>query len=473
MKALVPPNDADAEGATLSAVLLDPGAFDEVSLFLRGEHFYADANRWIWTAVATLSAVGRPIDVVSVAGWLRDNGRLEQIGGTPYLAQLADATPAVAHVETHARMVVEKWRLRQLISTSQVIAAEAYACPPDVNAFVQSAEARMFAVAQDGAKPSRSVGARELVVEAVREIEAKQRKEKAPGASTGFRSLDRRIGWLRPGRLYVVAARPGMGKTSAAIQFGCGVMHGKGDRRGFLLASIEMPRSDIVNRILAQECLLDSRAIDAGFVSDADWRVVTDRSAEIARWPLIVDDTSSMTVSQLRGIIRRASRKFEREMSTKLGVVVVDYLQLMGRSDVPRDRSTNDEIEWMSSALANMAKEFDVPIILLSQLNRECEKRADKRPILADLRSSGAIEQDAWCVIGLYREDQYRKPGEQKDNSAEFVILKARGGRPGTVRAGFLPYCAKFVEQDDDDPNDEFARYSALFEDGPDFYTDV
>lgn len=460
----IPPNDIAAEEAVVSAVLSSPGIFDELAMVLRPEHFYADQNRRAWESMGALASVGKTPDVVSVAGWLRDAGRLEQIGGAVYLASLAGAPFVLKPAEPAAR-IVEKYRVRQVIAAAQAIAAEGYGELLDAAAYVQGAEARIYTAALDGSLPSRSVGASELMSACLSEIEAKSRRERAPGASTGFPALDRRIGWLRPGRLYVAAARPGMGKTSFLIQCGRSIATTPSERMGFFCASLEMPRDDIGNRIISQETALDSRAIDAGFIRQNEWRNVIDRTAEIAKWPMIVDDSPGLTISMLRGLLRRAIRRFHSDFGTRLGLVAIDYLQLMGRSDCPRGKTTNEDVEWISSQLLAMAKEFEVPILLLSQLNRECEKRPDKRPMLSDLRSSGAIEQDAWAVVFLYRDDVYRKAEEAKDNQAEFILAKVRGGRTGTVQLGFVPYCAKFVNMaDEDDPDDEFARMSREFD---------
>lgn len=463
--ALSPPCDLEAEGSVISAVLFDPGVFDDLALLLRPEHFYADANRRIWEAMTAITVAKRTPDAVTVSGWLRDAKLLGTIGGPEYLAQLAGYA-FVLKPEEQARRILDKFRLRSVISVSQQTSAEAYGCPENVEAFIQGAEARLYQATMADSRPTRSITGFELMGACLAEVEAKGRRERSPGASTGFPALDRRIGWLRPGRLYVVAARPGMGKTSVLLQAGRSVMTSAGERRGFFCSSLEMPREDIGNRIISQETTLDTRSIDSGFIKKSDWPVLSEKTQMVSRWPLIVDDTPGITVSTLRGLVRRAARKFERDMGTKLGLVGIDYLQLMGRGDCPKGRTQNEEIEWISSSLLALAKEFDVPIMLLSQLNRECEKRPNKRPQLSDLRSSGAIEQDAWSVMFLYREDVYRGQDEQKDYQAEIIIGKARSGQPGTVNLSFIPHCAKFVPiAGYDDPEDQFAVTAMEFAD--------
>lgn len=455
--ALVPPNDLESEGVVIGAVLFAAALFDELSLHLRAEDFYADANRRIWEAFAALTAAGRPLDAPSLAGWLRDHKRLDQVGGTPYIATLADA-PVTVNVTEHAKRVADKARLRSIINECRLVASEAYGAVEDVDKFIQTAEARIYSVSQDRSRASRSASAREVVATCVKEIELKFRREIAPGASTGFDSLDKRIGWLRAGRVYIVAGRPGMGKTSFVYKVGKSVMTTGGDARGFFLASVEMPSDQIITRALAQEAQLDTRAVDSGFLRSDQFREICAKSAEVAEWPMILDDTAGVTVGELRSIIRRAERRLRSEYGTKLGLVAIDYAQLMGFGSVDRGASTNDKFAAVSSGVLGISKEFGVPVMLLAQLNRDCEKRPDKRPTLADLRDTGAWEQDAHSVIFLYRDDVYRKAGEPKDHKAELIVGKARGGRCGTVKVGFVDKYALFVDERNDDPEDEFTR---------------
>jgi replicative DNA helicase len=456
----VPPSDLDAEAVVISAVLCDPDRFGDLSMVVRADHFYADANRRIWEAMVGLAAIGRQPDAPAVLGWLRDHGRLEQVGGAEYLAMFAGA-PAVARPVEHARRVVAKWRLRALIRTCQDLAAEAYGPVEDVGAFVQRAEGAIYAVAQDESRSDRSASARETMVEVLKEIEARYRRTELPGASTGFVSLDRRIGWLRPGRVYVVAGRPGSGKTSFVSRAGKSVMLRKSNAQGFFFASVEMPKEQIVSRLLAQEALLDTRSVDAGFLRGDDWSRLCEWGTEIAKWPMVIDDTPAMTIPQLRSILRRAERRMRNEFNTGLGLVAIDYAQIMGKDAGNRYASTNDQTAAISAGVLAIAKEFSVPVLLLAQLNRDCEKRPDKRPMLSDLRDSGAFEQDAHTVIFLYRDDLYKKPGEAKDGQAELIVAKARGGNCGTVKIGFIARSALFVDEVDDDGEDEFAKYAA------------
>jgi replicative DNA helicase len=454
----IPPNDLDAEQAVLSAILTVPEAYDRVEPILRAEHFYAQANARIFTACSELIAVGKPIDAVSVAGHLRDSKRLDGIGGVSYLTQIMGA-PFVVDLEQHARRIFDKWRLRSVIAEGQTIVAEAYGDPPNVGKFVQQAEARMYAAAGEARDKVTSETARQVMGTCIDEIARRYRKEAPRGLSTSFRSLDVRIGGLRAGRMYACAGRPGTGKTSFALQAMRAVATSKQAKRGVYFASLEMPREQIGERFIAQETGLDTRKPELGLLTRGEWDQVAEAGAEIAKWPLVIDDQPGMTVSSLRSSIRRACRLLEKDYDTELALVALDYFQLIGTDDLPRGLSTNDTLEMISKGILQISKEFNVPFILLSQLNREVEKRPGKRPQLSDLRGSGALEQDAHSVIFFFREDLYRTAGEAKDRQAEFIIAKARGGRCGTVQLGYLDYCTKFVDDKDNDPDDEMAQY--------------
>jgi replicative DNA helicase len=480
----VPPNDLDAEGAVLSAVLLDSGAFDTVQELLRPEHFYADANRRVFEAVIELSSSGRPVDVVSVAGFLRDRNRLEQIGGTPYLAQLADATPAVSHVQAHAQAVREKWRLRQLIATCQRFAAEGYGVPPDVQKFIDSAEQAVFDIARTP-EGTTVEPVRDAVVRAFKILEeAERRGGGVTGIPTGFTRLDRQCSGLHAGDLFIVAARPGMGKTSFVLNIALNVAAATPARKtkdegyfeapleepghGVLFCSLEMPKEQLAARLLASEARVDMSNIRSGRMSREDWSKLTEAASRLARLPLWLDDTPALTLLDLRAKIRRLQAEVARGESAaraqSLGLVVVDYLQLMqGRRDAG---SREQEISELSRGLKQLSKEMRVPVIALSQLNRAVETRTtkDKRPQLSDLRESGAIEQDADTILFIYRDDYYFKDSESK-GTAEIIVAKQRNGPTGTVMTKFTSECTRFdnleAEEFDIDQFDDFAQGNA------------
>lgn len=452
-----PPADLDSEGVILSSAMLEKGSLEEVDGFLRAEHFYSDANRRIWECVTSLASRGQPTDPATVAGWLRDHKRLDQVGGTPYIAQLVEATPPTVRLAAHAMRIIDKWRLRRVIEEARNIIAEAYAVADDVPTFVQQAEARIFSVSQDVGRLSTLHVVREVMSECVSEATAQRRGDTPRGVNTGFKALDKRIGGLRNGRVYVIAGRPGSGKTSAATKMMRSLAKSDAERKGVYLASVEMPSKQIGDRLIAQEAQLDTRCVEMGVMGKSQWGQYTDASNEIAKWPMVIDDQAGITLSGLRSSLRRAVRKLSA-LRTELGLVVIDYLQLMGTGDLGRSLDENARLTLLSAGILGVAKEFNVPVVLLSQLNRDCEKRPDKRPMLSDLRGSGSIEQDAHTIIFAFREDLYRKPGEEKDRSAELIVAKCRGGRVGTVKVGYLDYCTEFVDVEEEDPADEFSQ---------------
>lgn len=461
--ARVPPSDLDAEAAVLSSILLDASAFDTVQDQLRPDHFYADANRRIYEAAFELSSSGRPVDVVSVAGFLRDRNRLDQIGGTPYLAQLADATPAVAHVGAHAQVVREKWRLRQLIAICQRYAAEGYAVPPDVQKFIDQAEQAIFDIART-AEGSSVEPIRDAVVRAFKILEeAERRGGGVTGIPTGFTRLDRQCSGMHSGDLYIVAGRPGMGKTSFVLNVALNVASARvapstgndeyfqapAEEAGYgvLFCSLEMPKEQLAARLLASEARVDMSNIRSGSMSREDWSKLTEAASRLARLPLWLDDAPALTLMDLRAKVRRLQAEIARgdgpNRLGRLGLVVVDYLQLMqGRRDAG---SREQEISELSRGLKQLAKEMRVPVLALSQLNRAVETRTskDKRPQLSDLRESGAIEQDADTILFIYRDDYYFKDSESK-GVAEIIVAKQRNGPTGSVMTRFTAAYTRF-----------------------------
>jgi replicative DNA helicase len=481
--ARVPPHDLDAEAAVLSAILLDADAFDRVQETLAPEHFYADANRRVYEAVLDLkSSTGQPVDIVSVANWLRDRNRLAQIGGTPYLAQLADATPAVAHIGNHARIIREKWRTRQLIATCQHVTAQGYSGVEDVQAFIDSAEQAVFDIARVPATSS-VVSAKEAIHKAFDILtETARRGGGVTGIETGFTGLDRLCSGLHRGDLYIVAARPGMGKTSFVLNLAVNVASPKALRApaegepyfeapveepgfGVLFCSLEMPREQLAARLLAAEARVNMSAIRSGRPLREDWPKLTDAAARLSRLPLWIDDTPALTLLDLRAKIRRLQAEIARGDSHApaqgLGLVAVDYLQLMqGRRDA---QSREQEISELSRGLKQLSKEMSVPVIALSQLNRAVETRTtkDKRPQLSDLRESGAIEQDADTIVFIYRDEYYFRESTEKKGVAELIIAKQRNGPTGVIETRFTDAYTRFdnlASEDNFDQFDDFAN---------------
>jgi replicative DNA helicase len=470
----VPPHDLDAEAAVLSAALLSPDAFGEVQELLAPEHFYADSNRRIFEAIVALNSESTPVDLVSVASWLRSRERLEQVGGTPYLAQLTDATPAVAHVAAHAKTVRDKARLRQLIATFQQYTAEGYGDCGSVQDFIDAAEQAVFEIARTSQR-TQILPLRDAVHRAFEILsEAAKRGEAITGMPTGFTELDKRCAGLHPGDLYIVAGRPGMGKTSFVLNLAVKVAQerrvvseeGEVEQPGYGVAffSLEMPREQLAARILASEGRVDVSKIRSGQIRGEDWNKLTEAASMLGRLPLWLDDTPAISLLGLRAKIRRLQAEIARgredgPVAEKLGLVVIDYLQLMsGRRDAG---SREQEISEISRGLKQLAKEMGVAVIALSQLNRSVETRTtkDKRPQLSDLRESGAIEQDADTIMFIYR-DEYYFDDSPDAGTAEVIVAKQRNGPTGKVRVRFESAYTRFdnlaPEDYDYDDYDDF-----------------
>lgn len=447
----VPPAVVDAEAAVLSSCLLSSEALDSAQEILAAEHFYDPRHRLVFEAVVGLLHANRAVDTVSVAGVLRDKGRLEQAGGAAYLAELVDATPAIAHVEEHARAVREKWRLRTLIATCQRVAAEGYGDTGDVQAFVDGAEQAIFELARVKSE-SAIVPVKDAIKVAFDVLtKARQRGGGVTGFSTGFTELDKRTSGLHKGDLYIVAGRPGMGKTAfvlnlatnlAAVSQSEQAEEGRTGGAGVAFFSLEMPREQLAARMLAAEARVNVSSLRSGQIQAEDWNRLTETAGRLGRLPIWLDDTPAVSLLDLRAKIRRLQAELVRD-GRELGLVAIDYLQLMsGRKGVS---SREQEISEISRGLKQLAKEMQIPVLALSQLNRGVENRGtkDRKPQLSDLRESGAIEQDADAIMFVYR-DEYYNPDSQDVGKAEIIIAKQRNGPTGTVALRYTKECTRF-----------------------------
>jgi replicative DNA helicase len=463
----VPPHDLDAEAAVLSAIMLAQDAFDRVSEFLRPEHFYSGANQRVFEAVLALQNDSHPVDVVTVAGWLRDRGLLQQIGGTPYLAQLTDAIPTIAHIEAHGKVVREKWRLRRVIATCQDFAAVGYGDCGDVQGFIDQAEQAIFDLARQP-QASSVISLKHAIHGAFGILsEAAKRGGGITGYATGFHDLDKMTAGLHGGDLYIVAARPGMGKTSFVLNLAAQLaetrrvaVEGSTDPAqelgtGVVFFSLEMPREQLASRLLASDAGVDVSKIRSGQIGKEDWISLTESASKLGHLPLWLDDTPAIGLLDVRARVRRLQAEISRRSSDgpkahKLGLVVIDYLQLMsGRQGA---QSREQEISELSRGLKQLAKEMGLAVIALSQLNRSVETRTtkDKRPQLSDLRESGAIEQDADCIMFIYRDDYYNAESTEP-NTAELIIAKQRNGPTGKVMLHFNKACTRFENRASDE----------------------
>jgi replicative DNA helicase len=448
----VPPHDLDAEGAVISAVMVDPGALDKVNEFLKPEHFYSEAHRRIFEACVELSSTGRPVDVVQVATWLRDRERLAQVGGMAYLTEVLNTAPAVANVGAYGKTIHEKWRVRQLILTCQRVTSQGYAGYGEAQTFIDGAEQAVYDIART--RESSSVYMlRDVMRETFKKIEkANARGRRITGIATGFDRYDRMTSGLHDGELTIVAARPGMGKTSLVLNMAANVAspqqlesaHDPNERweepgYGVVVFSLEMPREQIVNRMLCSEAKVDVSRVRTGMLTPSDWSKLTQAASHLGSLSIWVDDTPALGLLELRSKVRRLQAEYDRideatgDKKQRIGLVMVDYLQLMrGRENAS---SREQEISEISRGLKQLAKELSLPVIALSQLNRAVETRGEKskRPQLSDLRESGAIEQDADNICFIYRDEYYNKETADR-NVAELIVAKQRNGPIDTVR---------------------------------------
>jgi replicative DNA helicase len=456
----VPPHDLDAEAAVLSAVMVDPLALDKVGDFLKPEHFYSEAHRRIFEACLELRHASKPVDLVQVATWLRSRDRLVQVGGVAYLTEILDASPAVVNVAAHGRTIHEKYRVRQLILTCQRVAATGYLDYGEAQAFIDGAEQQVYEIART---PESSSVERLLDVmkKSFKELQdAAERGARITGLPTGFDSYDKLTAGLHDGELTIVAARPGMGKTSFVLNVAVNVANPRAResstgaeerweelRTGVIVFSLEMPREQIANRMVCSEGRVDVSKVRTGFLSPRDWSNLTQAATFLGRLPIWIDDSPGLSILELRAKVRRLQAEFDRATGAgaeagarrgqRLGLVVVDYLQLMRGRDGAQSRE--QEISEISRRLKALAKELKVAVIALSQLNRAVETRSEKskRPQLSDLRESGAIEQDADNICFIYRDEYYNRDTTTEPNVAELIVAKQRNGPTGMTKVRF------------------------------------
>ncbi len=450
----VPPNDLDAEAAVLSAIMLDPSVLDRALPVVSPEHFYSDANRHIYEAQIGLRSSGKPLDILTLKGWLADHDMLARVGGVQYLAQIQDAVPAIANVDAYTATVREKWRLRQLIATCQRISAEGYAPIDDAQTFIDAAEQGIYEIARSP-ESSKTQSLKTVIVSAFTQLtEAYKRGSKIVGVSTGFERLDWVTGGLHVGDLVIVAARPGMGKTALVLDVSVnvasprqmGVVDGVAQiepGKGVAVFSLEMPREQVALRMLCSEARVDVSKLRTGGLTKEDWDRLTVASATLAKLPITIDDTSSISLLELRAKVRRIQAQAAAGECPPLGLVVIDYLQLMTGN--PKASNREQQVSELSRGFKLLAKDLGVPVIVLSQLNRSVETRGkDKRPQLSDLRESGAIEQDADTVVFIFRDDYYEKDNPEVAGLAELIVAKQRNGPTGAVKVRFSKYCTRF-----------------------------
>ncbi|MDH3690622.1 MAG: replicative DNA helicase [Gammaproteobacteria bacterium] len=432
----LPPQAMEAEQSLLGGLMLDNARLDEVADLVTAADFYHRNHKLIFEAVTTLCSVGDPADVVTVSEWLEKNGYLESIGGLAYVGSLARNTPTTANLVAYARIVRDRSILRGLIQGSHNIAARAFnpegRSPGEV---LDYAEKTIFDIAQhDATRGGQFTPLKNLMTQSMERIEELFASGgDLTGIATGFEDLDSHTAGLQSSDLIIIAGRPSMGKTALAMN----IAEAAALKQNIPVAifSMEMPGQQLATRMLASLSRINAQKLRTGKLHDDDWPRLTSTLSILADKPIFVDDTPSLTPLELRTRARRLARE------QGLGLIIVDYLQLMQAAESTENRAT--EISNITRSLKILSKELNVPLIALSQLNRSLEQRPNKRPVMSDLRESGAIEQDADVILFIYRDEVYNEDSQDK-GTAEIIIGKQRNGPVGTVRLTFLGEYTRF-----------------------------
>jgi replicative DNA helicase len=435
----VPPHSNEAEQSVLGGLLLDNSAWDKIGDVVRVEDFYRYDHRLIYQHIQRLIDRSQPADVITVFESLSSSGKMEEVGGLQYLNELAQSTPSAANIRRYAEIVRDRAILRRLISVTDEIAESAFNTQGrETASLLDEAESRVFAIAEEGARGTQGfVGIQPLLTEVVERIDQLYHRDNPSditGVPTGFNDIDTKTSGLQPGDLIIVAGRPSMGKTAFALNVAeyVAIDHGL----PVAVFSMEMGGSQLAMRMLGSVGHLDQHKVRTGRLADDDWPRLTHAIQKMQDAQLYIDETPALNSLELRARARRLARQ-----CGQLGLIVVDYLQLMSASSSGENRAT--EISEISRSLKSLAKELKVPVIALSQLNRSLEQRPNKRPVMSDLRESGAIEQDADLILFIYRDEVYN-PDSADKGTAEIIIGKQRNGPIGSVRLTFIGQFTKF-----------------------------
>jgi replicative DNA helicase len=435
----LPPHSLEAEQSILGGLLLDNDAADRIGDLVSEDDFYSDAHRVIYRHVLALAADGKPVDVVTLSEALGQVQKLDYVGGLAYLGALVANVPSAANIRHYAQIVRERSILRQLAATAGEIADSAYN-PLGRNArmVLDEAEAKVLHIAEQGARGQRTYQAlKDLLVSAVDRIEMLYNRDNpsdVTGVATGFVDLDKETAGLQPGDLVIVAGRPSMGKTALALNIG---EHVAIDLKlPVVVFSMEMGASQLAMRMIGSVGRLDQHKLRTGRLAPDDWERLSTALGRLSEAPMLIDETPALNAIEVRSRARRLQKQYGQ-----LGLVIVDYIQLMQAQSAGENRAT--EISEISRSLKALAKELKVPVMALSQLNRSLEQRPNKRPVMSDLRESGAIEQDADVILFIYRDEVYNEDSPDK-GTAEIIIGKQRNGPIGTVRLTFLGEHTRF-----------------------------
>ena len=432
----IPPHDIEAEQAVIGSMLTDKDAIMSAVETLKSEDFYREDNKIIYEAI--LNLYNRAVDIITLKTELQSMKQLEAVGGLEYIAELPDKVPTTANVEQYIKIVEEKSALRALIKTANDLISLGYDQTQDVEDILDTAERKIFDVIQNRNQKGYSA-IKDILVDSFTQLEQLyNQKQHITGVPTGFADLDFITAGLHKSDLVIVAARPAMGKsafalnlaTNAAVRYNTPVA----------IFSLEMSKEQMTNRILCSEAMVDSNKVRTGKVEDDDWQKLAEASGNLSQAQIFIDDTPGISVMEIRAKCRKM------KLEKNIGMVVIDYIQLVQGSN-RKGGSREQEISEISRSLKILAKEINVPVIALSQLSRSVEQRPDHRPMLSDLRESGAIEQDADIVMFLYRDDYYN-PDSEKKNIAEVILAKHRAGSTGTVELLWLGNYTKFANLD-------------------------
>lgn len=435
-KLRVPPHSLEAEQSVLGGLMLDNEAWDQIADVVTEKDFYRRDHRMIFRAVADLANEGKPFDVVTLAEWFSSRKELDNVGGLPYLGSLANDTPSAANIKAYAAIVRENSVMRQMIQVGTEITESGFS-PEGRSAseLIDTAERKVFEIAEQGAKGrSGFVSIKDLLNRTVDRIDTLfQQDNPITGVPTGYSDFDDMTSGLQSSDLVIVAGRPSMGKTTFALNLAenAAIKHGL----SVGIFSMEMPGEQLVMRLMSSLGRIDQHRLRTGKLDDDDWPRLTSAVGLLAEAKLFVDDTPALSPTDLRARCRRLKREHALDM------IVIDYLQLMQVPGFKENRA--GEISEISRSLKSLAKELHVPVIALSQLNRSLEQRPNKRPVMSDLRESGAIEQDADVIVFIYRDEVYHEDSPDK-GSAEIIIGKQRNGPIGTTRLTFLGQFTRF-----------------------------
>lgn len=443
----IPPNNIDSERALLGSIMLRPEAIHEIMDIIRPEAFYAEKHRIIFQTMSELFQKNEPIDLLTISARLKEKNQFEQTGGSNYLTELVNLVPSSANAEHYAEIVQKKFTMRQLIEASENISMLGYEEAEDLNTLLDMAEKKIYEVTQ-GKTSNKFIEIKDVLAEAWERLDKLHRsKDELRGVPTGFKDLDAKLSGLQKSDLIILAARPSMGKTSLALDIArqAAIKH----NIPVAIFSLEMSNQQLVDRMMAAEAKVDAWKLRTGGLKlDSEFEKIRDSLDVLSKAPIFVDDQPANNILKMRGVVRRL--KNERG----IGLVVVDYLQLMAPVQSKNNDNVVQQVTEISRSLKHLAREFDIPVLALSQLSRQVEQRGG-RPRLSDLRDSGSIEQDADVVMFIHREDKYKEESE-KTNIAEILIEKHRNGPTGKIELYFDQAKSSFL---DIDKNSDFKDF--------------